>query len=407
MSDKQEILRFATASETEAAIDFAWSGHPVEDGVGLALSGGGYRAMLFHVGALVRLNELGLLAGARRIASVSGGSIAAGLLAADWRGYGQPKDGVLPHLAESLVPRALALSKASIDVGNVLTGWLPFVTAAGALAKSYDDLIFKGRTLQNLPDDAPIFVFCATNLATGAMWRFTKAYAGDWLVGRIRDPQFPLATAVAASSAFPPVLSPLELDVSRCTFEDWSTIGTKRPFDPAPFRKKILLTDGGVYDNHGLEPIVKRYSTLFVSDAGAPFERTPEVHTDLVNQPLRVFAIADGQSRALRRRDLIDRYVRGKAAAKNGVVPKAALDDGARLGAYWAIDTDPAKLPAPDAIDIADDEIRRLAAVRTMLSDPGEATARALIDWGYAIADRSLRINYVGKLPNVPAKRPA
>lgn len=407
MSDKQEIFRFETATETEAAIDFAWSGHPVEDGVGIALSGGGYRAMLFHVGALVRLNELGLLAGARRIASVSGGSIAAGLLAADWRGYGQPRDGVLPDLAQSLVPRALALSKASIDVGNFLAGWLPFVTAAGALAKSYDDLIFKGRTLQNLPEDAPTFVFCATNLATGAMWRFTKAYAGDWLVGRIRDPQFPLATAVAASSAFPPVLSPLELDVSRCTFEDWPETNAKRPFDPAPFRRKVLLTDGGVYDNHGLEAIVKRCATLFVSDAGAPFERTPEVHTDLVNQPLRVLAIADGQSRALRRRDLIDRFRRGRAAAKAGILEKPALDAGARLGAYWAIDTDPARLPAEGAIEIADDETRRLAAVRTMLSDPGEATARALIDWGYAIADRSLRINYAGKLPKVPAKRPA
>src|SRR3954447_19233634 len=51
---------------------------------GLALSGGGYRAMLFHVGALWRLNELGWLSKIDRISSVSGGSIAAGRLAAHW-----------------------------------------------------------------------------------------------------------------------------------------------------------------------------------------------------------------------------------------------------------------------------------------------------------------------------------
>ena len=51
-----------------------------ESGLGLCLSGGGYRAMLFHVGALWRLNELGYLPQLKRISSVSGGSITAGVL---------------------------------------------------------------------------------------------------------------------------------------------------------------------------------------------------------------------------------------------------------------------------------------------------------------------------------------
>ena len=51
-----------------------------EDGVALSLSGGGYRAMVFHVGALYRLNEIGLLGKLARVSSVSGGSITAGLL---------------------------------------------------------------------------------------------------------------------------------------------------------------------------------------------------------------------------------------------------------------------------------------------------------------------------------------
>jgi NTE family protein len=55
-----------------------------EDGVALSLSGGGYRAMVFHVGALYRLNEIGLLGKLARISSVSGGSITAGLLGLLW-----------------------------------------------------------------------------------------------------------------------------------------------------------------------------------------------------------------------------------------------------------------------------------------------------------------------------------
>lgn len=53
----------------------------VEPGIGLALSGGGFRATLFHCGALWRLNDLGVLARLDRISSVSGGSITAGVLA--------------------------------------------------------------------------------------------------------------------------------------------------------------------------------------------------------------------------------------------------------------------------------------------------------------------------------------
>ena len=52
-----------------------------EQGIGLCLSGGGYRAMVYHVGAIIRLHELGLLSRIDRISSVSGGSITAGVLA--------------------------------------------------------------------------------------------------------------------------------------------------------------------------------------------------------------------------------------------------------------------------------------------------------------------------------------
>src|SRR5947208_1972931 len=58
-----------------------------EDGVALCLSGGGYRAMLFHLGALWRINELALLPRLARISSVSTGSIVAGRLGLKWQAW--------------------------------------------------------------------------------------------------------------------------------------------------------------------------------------------------------------------------------------------------------------------------------------------------------------------------------
>src|SRR5215467_506995 len=61
---------------------------PEAQGIGLALSGGGYRATLFHAGALRRLNELGLLHQVKEISSVSGGSITNGQLAVFYKKLG-------------------------------------------------------------------------------------------------------------------------------------------------------------------------------------------------------------------------------------------------------------------------------------------------------------------------------
>ncbi len=56
-----------------------------EDSIGLCLSGGGFRAMLFHVGAILRLNEAKLLPKLGRVSSVSGGSITAAVLGLHWK----------------------------------------------------------------------------------------------------------------------------------------------------------------------------------------------------------------------------------------------------------------------------------------------------------------------------------
>jgi NTE family protein len=241
----------------------------------------------------------------------------------------------------------LAFSRQKLDVGDILTGILPWTSAAEQVAASYDNTLFHGFRLPAMPDQ-PQFIFCATNMQTGVNFRFSKPYAGDYVIGRLADPDLPLSTAVTASSAFPPFLSPLVLTLPAGSFTDWpgQADGMPPANDPAPFRAKVLLTDGGVYDNHGLEPIVKRYMTLLVSDGGAPFARTADVATDPIRQLQHVFNVTDNQVRSLRRRDLISRY---EAAATANLQPNQ-IDPYARFGAYWGIDTDPTKVAPPSAL---------------------------------------------------------
>ena len=146
--------------EAVAAIapDFL-GGQKLEDGIGLCLSGGGFRAMLFHLGALFRLNELGLLGKLDRVASVSGGSIAAGLAVA-WHDLNFDDAGVATNLPELVAKPLLTLARMRVDVPAIALGFLPLVHASSIASWVYDKVLFHGKTLQDLPA-SPRFSFTA------------------------------------------------------------------------------------------------------------------------------------------------------------------------------------------------------------------------------------------------------
>jgi len=390
----------------QEAANFQWGEGTAEPGIGLALSGGGFRAMLFHAGALARMNELGLLSKAKSISSVSGGSITSGYLAMKWGALGQADaNGARANFKSTIVDPILTFSRRKIDVVDALTGLLPWTSASEQVAKSYDEYLFGGKTLQDTPD-TPRFVFCATNLQTGVLWRFAKPYAGDYVVGHIDNPTTPIAQAVAASSAFPPVLSPFLLQLPPGSFKSWPEGPSLSPVELEAFRSKVILSDGGVYDNHGIEPIQKRYMTNFVSDGGAPFERTAALQTDWISQLRRILDVTDNQVRALRRRDLIDRFVEGRKVTDDSKLdPKGH----ARMGAYWGIDTDPAKvqpLSGPPLLPCSSAVTGKLAHLGTRLSDLGDLASKQVINWGYVVCDGSLRTNYTGPMHVTPPQLP-
>jgi hypothetical protein len=108
MSDvAKEVLSMHYGLQAKAPVRFIAKDDPpreLVDEIGLCLSGGGYRAMLFHLGALWRLNELGLLSKLNRISSVSGGSITAGYLAIRWNDLKFGQDGIAANFTESVSP---------------------------------------------------------------------------------------------------------------------------------------------------------------------------------------------------------------------------------------------------------------------------------------------------------------
>lgn len=363
--------------ELDAPVEFIEGDHErggPQAGVALCLSGGGYRAMLFHLGSLWRLNEFGYLPSIDRVSSVSGGSITSALLGLKWSSLDFDDDGVAPNFAQLIAPPLRAIASVTIDARSIIRAILHLGSAAENVRKAYQKHLYGEATLQDLPE-RPSFVINATNVQSGVLWRFSKAYMADYRVGFVPDPETLLATAVGASSAFPPVLSPAQLELADGAVHDQLGTDLHRP----PFTRHVFLTDGGVYDNLGLETAFKRYQTVIVSDGGGNLEPDPKPATNWAQHGLRVVGIIDNQVGALRKRRLIAAYV-----------------DETRTGAYWAVRTDIENYGLDDSLPCPVDETLRLAGERARLGAMPELIQERLINWGYAVTDAAMRAHVEG-----------
>lgn len=137
--------------------------------IALCLSGGGYRAMLFHLGALWRLNEIGYLSKVARISSVSGGSIVSGVLGLAWSRLAFNQVGVAERFVAEVVVPVRWIAGRTIDVWAVLAGMVGPGTANDYLAGFYRRYLFGHHTLQDFPDDrqGPRFVIMRRTSSRG------------------------------------------------------------------------------------------------------------------------------------------------------------------------------------------------------------------------------------------------
>src|SRR5204862_332051 len=185
-----------------------------------------------------------------------------------------------------------------------------------------------------------------------------------------------VARAVAASSCFPPIFNPLPLDVPTAEFKR----GRER-LDGADIR----LSDGGLYDNLGLEPVWKDHHTLLVSDGGAVFASASD--SGLLARISRYVDIVDSQALALRKRWLISNFL-----------------DGAMAGAYWGIGSAVGNYAADGAGYSKALAGEVIAAVRTDLDAFSTAEMAVLENHGYTLAAAAIA-THLGALaaPGAPA----
>ncbi len=255
--------------------------------IGLALSGGGSRAIAFHLGCLRALHDRGVLDKVQVISSVSGGSIIAAAYAY-WRcSFSEFDHRIVELLRTGFQARILAAAVASREAPKVLftvlvsgaatlvltaTRWslsliraitgLPtarvehllemlggHVPHLGSLTTAFEHVLSRDSLFGSTPVTAVArpsldVVINACDLRTGTAFRFGNQASGGWRYGRIDDAPIPVAKAVAASAAYPLLLPPLR--------ETFSFVR-----DDTRGENTVVLTDGGVFDNLGvtvLEP---------------------------------------------------------------------------------------------------------------------------------------------------------
>jgi NTE family protein len=398
-----------------------------DPGLTLCLSGGGFRATLFHLGALRRLNELGVLSRVKVLSSVSGGSILNGLLACRWtqllpRGgpifqnldtvIGQPiRDFCGQDLRTALLVGA-RLNPANLGLLLRDYGAVP----ARLLADAYRDGLYRTRRLAEMPtgDSTPRFIFCATSVQTGACWQFhggPGGRMGDFYTGYCEAGSVSVAEAVAASSAFPPGFGGLRLplpgDQLLTRVDPWGVLQpppVKRLELRDRAKRPAILTDGGVYDNLALEPVWSRSHTLLVSDAGKPFESVPSVSQALVPRLRRAAEIGAEQAGAVRKRWLIERLARSQQLGAAGPVTAitAARNPSTRwYGAVWTINTRLVDYPVLSVAGYGEEVRQRFAAIRTDLNAFTPAEIECLENHGYALADAAVQ-SYAPALCTTP-----
>ena len=252
--------------------------------IALALSGGGARAMAFHLGCMRALLDRGLLERVAILSTVSGGSVI-GACWAYWdcdfaefdrrltkllqRGlqgsifysaafsFETPK--IFLTFVVTAIPSALiGLLRVVLQLVHVVTrlptawlsGWLAGLSRRlpilGSLSTAFEHALrrklFGNANLSDVRRPGLEVVINACDLRTETAFRFGSSRSGGWRYGRIKDNNIPVAKSVAASAAFPLLLPPL---MEKFEFERNGHTSVER----------VVLTDGGVFDNLGVSVV--------------------------------------------------------------------------------------------------------------------------------------------------------
>jgi len=283
--------------------------------IGLALSGGGMRAAVFHLGALRFLAEKKLLENIKYISTVSGGTLLVGLIYHS-NEYNWPTSEIFlsnihPDIKKTITGTNLqvrAILRYIINPFNWLNG------RCRTLSRS----IFTDWGIKELVNKIPVTPVWAINCTTqetGNRWRIKNDNMGDYTIGYISANEMKLADVMAISAAYPPHVGPYRIYIKKYEWFDYLTKERTHPRF-----KHIDLIDGGLYDNLGMEPLYDigknsiketdpKIDFLIVSDAGQKFKIRSSCRIVRIK---RMFDILMSQVRRLRVRNLVNFFIKEK-----------------------------------------------------------------------------------------------
>ncbi len=228
--------------------------------IGLALSGGGSRAIAFHLGCLRALNDLGILDQINVISTISGGSVIGAYYAYTPKKSFEDFTAEMEKLLSQGLQRQVALElvkpgnllRCSMNAGHAyLQEFLPLrfrkmvsisrcPSRTDMFQRVLDKRLFEKLTMRSQRRNGMAIVVGATELMSGTAFRFSPDRSGDWRHGEMVNGDVDVAFAVAASAAYPIFLPALDRTV---------------PFlkNGEPNEHRVSLTDGGIYDNLGIQ----------------------------------------------------------------------------------------------------------------------------------------------------------
>lgn len=250
---------------------------PPEPKIALALSGGGARAIAFHLGCLRALEKTGVLDRIAVISSVSGGSVLAALYCSHQGTFNDFEKKTKQVLSDGLVWPTIRIVLTTTEGIKAIVFAIPFIADRLAafivrqilkltrleahaqiswlrsprfrrrasrttiLKKAFDE-VFSGKKLTELRLDRPKLIIIACELQSKSAFYFASETVGSWRYGVADPTNIDLSYAVTASASYPAALPALD---GIMNFKKNGKFTSHR----------IILTDGGVYDNLGLAPL--------------------------------------------------------------------------------------------------------------------------------------------------------
>jgi predicted acylesterase/phospholipase RssA len=400
--------------------------------VGLALSGGGFRASLFHIGLLARLAELDALRSVEYLSCVSGGSIIGAYYYLEVRNLLQSKtDSEITREDYIEIVQRIErefLSGVQRNLRN-RTGLSPFIFLPGqsrseAIGRLYETELYtrvadggqyqkrwlnelfiepKGETSNFAPKydnwrrqaKVPILVLNASTLNTGHNWQFTASWMGEPPAGIDREidgnyrlrrmyyRQAPkehqgvrLGTAVAASACVPGLFDPILL----------------KNLYPS---RTVKLVDGGVHDNQGVSSLLAEdCNVLLVSDASGQMEAVDDPSGGAAGVLARSESVMGARARQAQYHELDARRRGGLLQGLLFIHLKKDLDVDPVdwVGSSDPYDASSDSRPASrrgvlTSYGIRKDVQQRLSAIRTDLDSFNEVEAYALMLSAYRQAE--------------------